>query len=321
MQFNKVIKTIADTLPTTISMSWVNWITVRSTIILPLHFLLQMNTFLFRLIGWHCCSRAVRGGGPGGTTPYRLYIDGALVFLCAVTLAPAAPLLAPFATAYFICSQPIIKRNLVYMYRPNFDAGGARWPFLFEMLMTSVLLSQILMTMMLTFRQAIGPAIFAFLPFVPTYLFRQSTLASFRKAYEDASLFHTAELDGLEPHERTSRDIRESFRRFLVDAHKAAYIPVCLARSSQQESDKGSIVLTSEPACVINHDDDVTFLEDSPRISNGITPSFDGFTSSRNQYGVSLNRVNRKNAVSELRLNDDGSVTSDLVFTFSRNSN
>jgi len=320
-KFNKVIRTIADTVPTIISISWMNWIIVRTTIILPLHYLLQVNTFLFRTLGWHCCSRAVRGGGPGGTTPYRIYIDGALVFLCAVTLAPAAPLLAPFATVYFIWSLPVLKRNLVYMYRPNFDAGGARWPFLFEMLMTSILVGQVVITLTLIFRQAIGPAIFAFIPFPITYLFRQSTLASFLKAYEDASLFHTSELDGLEPHERTSRDIRESFRRFLVDAHKAAYVPVCLARSSQQESDKGSIVLTSEPSCVINHDDDVNFIGDSPRISNGMAPNVDGFASPRSQYGVSLNRVNRKNAVSELRLNDDGSVTSDLVFTFSRNSN
>lgn len=314
-QIIQVIRKAAGTVPTTISFSWINWIVVRATIVLPLHFLLQMNTFLFRILGLNCCSRAVRGGGPGGAIPYRLYIDGALVFLCAVTLAPAAPLLAPFATIYFYWSQPILKRNLVYVYRPNFDAGGARWPFLFEMLITSLLVGQIMMTIMMIFKQAIGPSVLAFVPFFPTYFWRQSTLATFRRSYQDASLFHTSELDGLEPQEKTSHDLRESFRRFLVDAHKAAYVPVCLARSANRESVKGSYVFTSEPACVINHDDDVYSVsprQDSQAKTGETVSSFSSVSEPRQQYGVSLARVNRKDFVSDLRLNDDGSVTSDV---------
>lgn len=142
----RVIRQIANTIPTVISATWLNWIIVRSTIILPLHFLLQMNTFLFRFIGWNCCSRATRGGGPGGTTPYRLYIDGGLVLLCSVTLAPASPLVSVAAYLYFLWSAPLLKRNLVFIYRPNLDAGGARWPFLFDMLIISLFCGQVLMT-------------------------------------------------------------------------------------------------------------------------------------------------------------------------------
>eukprot|EP00547_Thalassionema_nitzschioides_P003598 CAMPEP_0194208912 /NCGR_PEP_ID=MMETSP0156-20130528/7215_1 /TAXON_ID=33649 /ORGANISM="Thalassionema nitzschioides, Strain L26-B" /LENGTH=1137 /DNA_ID=CAMNT_0038935977 /DNA_START=263 /DNA_END=3676 /DNA_ORIENTATION=- len=320
-EFIQVIRKAAGTVPTTISFSWINWIIVRATIVLPLHFLLQMNTFLFRMLGLNCCSRAVRGGGPGGAIPYRLYIDGALVFLCAATLAPAAPLLAPFATIYFYWSQPILKRNLVYVYRPNFDSGGGRWPFLFEMLITSLLVGQIMMTIMMLFKQAYGASVLAFIPFFPTYFWRQSTLATFRRAYQDASLFHTSELDGLEPHEKTSHDLRESFRRFLVDAHKAAYVPVCLARSANRESAKGSYVFTSEPACVINHDNDVhsvSPMEDCHWKTGEAAASFDVVSAPRHQYGVSLARVNRKDVVSDLRLNGDGSVTSDLFASGNR---
>ena len=53
----QVIREIANTIPTHISATWLNWIIVRSWIVLPLHFLLQVNSFLFHALGWRCCSR------------------------------------------------------------------------------------------------------------------------------------------------------------------------------------------------------------------------------------------------------------------------
>jgi hypothetical protein len=32
------------------------------------------------------------GGGPGGPIPYRIYIDGGVVFVCVIALAPQSPL-------------------------------------------------------------------------------------------------------------------------------------------------------------------------------------------------------------------------------------
>lgn len=322
-----VIQQIANTIPTQISATWLNWILVRSLIVLPLHFLLQMNTFLFRVMGWNCCSRAVRGGGPGGTTPYRLYIDGGLVFLCAAALAPASPLVAPCSLLYFLFCGPLIKRNLIFIYRPNFDAGGARWPFLFEILMSSLFVSQIIMTAMMVLKQAYGPAVLAAVPFIPTYLFRAAMRRTFLRAFNDASLFNTSELDGLDIQNFPNRDLREGFRRFMVDAHKAAYVPVCLARGKVQDGNEAAYVFTSEPSCVVDHVSDIMLPGDTPRgptddshvgfRSTSPISNVDRSQSAYTQFGVSLRRISPRNdtasALCGISLNDDGSVTTSIA--------
>ena len=112
---------------------------------LPLQYLLQMNSFLFGCIGWKCCARCVMGGGPGGPIPYRIYIDGGTVFLCVVALAPQSPLVAPMALLYYLFCAPLWRRNCIFMYRPKFDTGGERWPFLSDILITSVFVGQFLL--------------------------------------------------------------------------------------------------------------------------------------------------------------------------------
>jgi hypothetical protein len=122
-QAQQVLARIASAIPTQISAQWLNWIIVRTTITLPLHYLLQINTFVFSCLGWHCCSRMVRGGGPGGPVPYRVFIDTGVVLLCVVALAPASPLVAPFGLIHFCLSEPLLRRNIIFMYRPKFDGG------------------------------------------------------------------------------------------------------------------------------------------------------------------------------------------------------
>jgi len=257
----KVLANVAATIPTIISATWLNWIIVRSTITLPLQYLIQMNSFLFTFLGWKCCSRINRGGGPGGPVPYRIYLDSGVVFLCAVALGPAAPLVTPFAFMYFLFCWPLMRRNLIFVYRPNYDAGGGHWPFLFEILISSMFTAMILLSTMMALKKAVGPAVFAVLPFVPVFFFRIIMHRRFLKSYVDTSLYTSSSLDGWDNHVPTSVDRREEFRRFLVDAHKAAYVPVCLASSAE--------VLTIEPAIVVPSelDTDLTRRDTSPRNS------------------------------------------------------
>jgi hypothetical protein len=60
-EFQSVLRTIALAIPSNVSVSWLNWIIFRFTIILPLNYLLQVNSFLFYIFGMNCCSRVVRG--------------------------------------------------------------------------------------------------------------------------------------------------------------------------------------------------------------------------------------------------------------------
>ena len=211
----EVLIEIAGTIPTQVSSTWINWIIVRTTMTLPLQYMLQVNTFLFRCIGWKCCARCVVGGGPGGPIPYRIFIDSGVVFLCIVTLAPASPLVAPFALLYFLYCAPLWRRNCLFVYRPKFDSGGSRWPFLSEVFIWSIVVGQILLTTMMALKEAVGPAIFAALPIIPTLLFRKMSRHRFLKSYMDAGLLQTSLLDGWDTAVPTDMEKREEFRQFL----------------------------------------------------------------------------------------------------------
>jgi len=95
---------VAGSLPSTVAANWINWIIIRSTCTLPLQYMLQVNTFIFQSLGWKCCRRCVMGGGPGGHTPYRIYIDSGVVFLCVVALSPSSPSshLSPYYTSFTV---------------------------------------------------------------------------------------------------------------------------------------------------------------------------------------------------------------------------
>lgn len=60
-QFQDLLRTIAQTIPSQISVNWINWIIFRFTIILPMNYLVQVNTYFFHYCGMRCCARMVRG--------------------------------------------------------------------------------------------------------------------------------------------------------------------------------------------------------------------------------------------------------------------
>ena len=62
-ELQAVVEVVAATIPSQVSATWLNWILVRFTIVLPTQYLLQLNTFLFACMRLKCCSRVVRGGG------------------------------------------------------------------------------------------------------------------------------------------------------------------------------------------------------------------------------------------------------------------
>jgi len=257
--YSRVIKEIGNTIPVKISAIWINWIILRSTVILPMQYLLQVNTFMFMALKWNCLARAVMGGGPGGTLPYRVYIDSGVVYMCTVSLAVASPLVAPCSFFYFLVCQPLWRRNSIFTYRPKFDGGGMRWPFLFDVFISSLIVGQILLIVMIGLKGAYGAAFMAGIPIVPTLIYRKSCLSRFFEPFMDCGLLQTSLLDGWDDEgDSSSVTKREEFRRFLVDCHKAAYIPVCIAGEQTN-------VLTAEPAIVTSldfdeQDEDITTL-------------------------------------------------------------
>mmetsp|Transcript_17089 Transcript_17089/g.39452 ORF Transcript_17089/g.39452 Transcript_17089/m.39452 type:complete len:200 (-) Transcript_17089:2061-2660(-) len=108
---------------------------------------------------------------------------------------------------------------------------------------------QCLLGTMLYIRKAFGPAVVAFLPLIPTIYYRWVLLKRYLKAFTDVALLQTSLLDGWDTNEETSVQKREEFRQFLVDCHKAAYVPVCIASEE-------ATIITSEPAVVVPLDTD-----------------------------------------------------------------
>lgn len=154
--------------------------------------------------------------------------------------------------------------------------------------MSCLLFAHVLMIAMLALKKAVGPAIVAFVPFFPTLLFKHEIRKLYLRPYLDAGLVQTSMLDGWDNRESTSQKKREDFRRFLVDAHKASYVPVCIAGSKE--------IMTAEPAVVIAHDND----EGDPSIflpkqgASGVWESSarDLSGGSHNsQFGVAMRRV------------------------------
>ena len=148
------------------------------------------------------------------------------------------------------------------MYRPKFDGGGLRWPFIFDMIVSALFVGQILLTIQMVLKQAAGPAIAAAAPMIPTLLSAMNMKKKFLKSFRDVALLQTSLLDGwdLSSKECSTMEEREEFRRFLVDAHKAAYIPVCLASTNTTNIQQQEVSLTAEPAVVVPMETD--FLRD-----------------------------------------------------------
>jgi hypothetical protein len=267
-ELQTVITTSASAIPTEVSGTWLNWMIVRLLMVLPTQYLLQMNTFLFTWFRLKCCARAVRGGGAGGPIPYRIYVDSGSVMLCLFALAPASPLISFAAFFYFLVCVPILRWTTIFLYKPRFDIGGKRFPFCFDMLVSGMLVGNILLVAMMVLRRAFGPACAAFLPLVPIVAYRVILRRRYMKAFDDVALLQTSLLDGWDTNEETNVAKREEFRQFLVDCHKAAYVPVCIA------SGEGTMI-TSEPAVVVplemdvedTNDDDMTSVHGGGSVS------------------------------------------------------
>jgi hypothetical protein len=247
-QAQVVVMDVAKTIPTSQSIVWLNWIIIRIGFTLPVNYLFQFNTFLFKAIpGIRCCSRLVAGGGAGGPLPYRLYVDAGLVFLCIIALGPASPLVAPVGLLYFLIATPILRWLVIFVYRPMFDGGGLRWPLLHEILISAMVTAQVLLLAMMLLKNSHGPALLAGLAVIPTLMFNRITKERFLRPYSDAGLLQTSQLDGWDYIKLSSHESREEFRRWLVDCHKASFIPICLAGKDNFFSYEPAVAIPDGP--------------------------------------------------------------------------
>lgn len=96
----------------------------------------------------------------------------------------------------------MLRWTIIFLYRPKFDVGGGRFPFIFDICISGLLLGQILLVTMMVLKAAIGPAILAFLPMVPTIWFRHFVRSRYLRAFNDAALLQTSLLVRCKLHAR-----------------------------------------------------------------------------------------------------------------------
>lgn len=107
---------------------------------------------------------------------------------------------------------------------------------------------------MMILKSAYGPAFLAALAVIPTIFFNQITKSYFLLSYQDAGLIQTSLLDGKGKFTSVAR--RNEFLKWLVDCHKASFVPICLAGSDN--------FITSVPARVEPIEEDQDDDQEAP---------------------------------------------------------
>lgn len=160
-------------------------------------------------------------------------------------MAPLCPLVGVVGWLYFVVVTPMLRWLLVFTYRPAFDAGGDRWPYLHQMIMTSLYLGQFITSVTLLLKFNLVEGIIIGLCVIPTKIYNDYIKENFMPAFQDAALLQTSRLKR-ECHSchNSSWTEREEYRRWLVDCHKASYVPTCLSGGTEN-------LVTAEPCCVI----------------------------------------------------------------------
>lgn len=118
------------------------------------------------------------------------------------------------------------------------------------MIVTSLLLGQVITAITLVLKQNVWEGFFIALFIIPTVLYNSIILEKYLRPYQDAALLQTSRMyyqygRDSNPSINTSSWLeQEEYRRWLVDCHKASYLPTCLSGGETN-------ILTTEPAVVI----------------------------------------------------------------------
>ena len=73
----------------------------------------------------------------------RVYADNCFVFTIAMTFALVAPLILPFALAFFFGALVVYKRQLLFVYEPEFESAGTFWPKTYRRMVAALYIMQL----------------------------------------------------------------------------------------------------------------------------------------------------------------------------------
>lgn len=126
---------------------------------------------------------------------HQLYNFPLVVFLVLVTYAPVAPLLAPFALAYFALAYPVYVHQVLYVYQPSAHTGGSQFPTVFGCGCAALIFMQILLLGLMGLKRAATPSALLVPLLVATVAFAFDMARSFKRVSEVATLESLAHTD------------------------------------------------------------------------------------------------------------------------------
>lgn len=156
-------------------------------------------------------------------------------------------MIGPFSFLYNVFIAPMLRWLLVFGYRPTFDGGGDKWPYLHHMIITSLLLGQLITGVTLCTKGNALEGFFILFLMIPTLVYNNIIFEKFNRPFQDAALLQSCRMySGTDDPTAKTRSWlqREEYRRWLVDCHKASYLPTCLSGAETN-------LLTTEPAMVL----------------------------------------------------------------------
>jgi hypothetical protein len=123
---------------------------------------------------------------------------------------------------------------------------------------------QVITAITLVLKQNVWEGFSIALSIVPTVLYNSIILEKYLRPYQDAALLQSSRMyyqhgRDSNPSINTSSWLeQEEYRRWLVDCHKASYLPTCLSGGETN-------ILTTEPAIVIAEGEDSAINTMDPR--------------------------------------------------------
>lgn len=139
---------------TNVSTFWINYVCVKA-LGLTMEMAQVLPLLLITLRKWitRPSPRELRELAQPPPFDYPLAYNMLLFFFTIALLYSAiAPLVLPFALLFFVVSTIVYKYMLMYIFVTKIESGGRMWPVLFQALLTSTILFQVLMIIILNLK-------------------------------------------------------------------------------------------------------------------------------------------------------------------------
>ncbi|GMF49125.1 unnamed protein product [Phytophthora fragariaefolia] len=127
--------------------------------------------------------------------PTNPLADCFLVLLITLTFAPIAPLVCCFTWIFFFVAETVYRRQVIYVYRPQYFALGAYWPRVFKFCIIALVVAQLTLIGILSLKKATVAPMFIILLIIIVLLFNYNVLTLYPPVAKYLPLTECVRLD------------------------------------------------------------------------------------------------------------------------------